>query len=98
MNKKHSIGIVVLAICMTIIIQWNLTQAILFDDYLSRFDVVYENNDETYYLSLINEGTKGNTQLGSPFLKEHRVDRYLYPSFNLNIFVEIADVFPVVFS
>ena len=69
----------------TLLIQWNLTRAILFDDYLARPEIVYENNDETYYLSLISESAKGNMSLGSPFIKERSKERFLYPALNVQV-------------
>lgn len=78
--RKHIYIIVALAAIFTFIIQLDLTRAIFFDDYLADRRIYGVN----YYLSLINESSKGNWALGSPYLKEWRFEPYLYPALNIN--------------
>src|SRR3989344_981787 len=78
--KKHFYIIAVLSVLFTLVIQLDLTKAIIFDDYLSTRQISGVN----YYLSLINESSKGNWQLGSPYLSEWRFQPYLYPALNIN--------------
>lgn len=78
--RKHIHIILVLSVVFTLINQSNLTRAIFFDDYLADRRIYGVN----YYLSLINESSKGNWALGSPYLKEWRFEPYLYPALNIN--------------
>lgn len=81
-KKQHIILILLLAILFTLIIQLPLTKAILFDGYLRTPEI--GGGATAYYLSLINESSKGNQQLGSPYLLEWRDKEYLYPALNIN--------------
>ncbi len=72
--------IAALSILFTVVIQLDITHAILFDNYLNTKQISGVN----YYLSLINESSKGNWQLGSPYILERRYDPYLYPALNIN--------------
>ncbi|MEK9175577.1 MAG: hypothetical protein AAB795_03225, partial [Patescibacteria group bacterium] len=83
MTKKHIILILLLSLVSTLLVQWNLTRAILLDDYLKKPNIVYENNDEQYYLSLISESAKGRGSIGNPFLKEWSEQPYLYVPLNV---------------
>lgn len=94
MNKrKHIFYILCFAVFSTILIQWNLTHAILFGGYLQKQEIVYESNDEIYYLSLVNESAKGNLRLGSPFLKEWSGERYIYPAVNVYLVGSVQRIF-----
>lgn len=94
MNKgTYNLYIFGFAVLGTILIQWNLTRAILFDGYLQKPEIVYESNDETYYLPLVNESAKGNFRLGSPFLKEWNTERYLYPALNMYLVGSVQRIF-----
>ncbi|HEY4510687.1 MAG TPA: hypothetical protein VJJ73_02525 [Candidatus Paceibacterota bacterium] len=84
MNRRHLLIIVILSVLITIVLQLNLTRAILFRDYLRTDDIVLGREDRAYYLVLINESSKGNWELGSPFLKEWGEAPYLYPALNVN--------------
>ncbi|MDP3999625.1 MAG: hypothetical protein Q8P76_03490 [bacterium] len=77
---KSIYTILILSLLFTVIIQLDLTQAIVFDNYLNTKQVSGFN----YYLSLINESSKGNWQLGSPYLSEWRYQPYLYPALNIH--------------
>ncbi|MDO8430337.1 MAG: hypothetical protein Q7S73_03145 [bacterium] len=72
--------ILLLSVLFTVIIQLDLTRAIFFDNYLNTRQISGVN----YYLSLINESSKGNWQLGSPYILEWRYAPYLYPALNIN--------------
>lgn len=72
--------ILALSILFTVIIQLDLTRAILFDNYFNTKQISGVN----YYLSLINESSKGNWRLGSPYILEWRYAPYLYPALNIN--------------
>ena len=93
MTKKHIILILALSLVSTLLIQWNLTRAILFDDYLQKPNITYENNDESYYLSLISESAKGHGTIGNPFLKEWSGERYLYVPLNVWLIGSLQRVF-----
>lgn len=81
-RQKHIYIILALSALFALIIQLPLTKAILFEDYLSSPEIGGGATD--YYLSLINESSKGNWQLGSPYLLEWRDKPYLYPALNIN--------------
>lgn len=66
----------------TLVINFNLTRAIIVDGYLTNPALVSGN---PYYLELVNESSKGNWQLGSPFIKEWRNSPYLYPALNFHL-------------
>lgn len=72
--------ILALSILFTGIVQLDVTRAIFFDNYLNSKQVSGFN----YYLSLINESSKGNWTLGSPYFLEWRYAPYLYPALNVN--------------
>src|SRR3989344_331939 len=72
--------ILVLSLLFTVIVQLDLTRAIFFEDYLNTRQISGVN----YYLSLINESSKGNWRLGSPYILEWRDAPYLYPALNIN--------------
>lgn len=83
MNRKNIVFIIVLSGIFTLLTQWNLTRAILFDGYLQQSHIAYENNDEQYYLSLISESAKEGGTVGNPFLKEWKGEHYLYIPLNV---------------
>lgn len=86
MNIRHHIYcIFFVAVMLTIILQLNLTRAILFDGYASSQDLMLGRQDRAYYLALVNESAKGNWQLGSPYLKEWSREPYLYPALNIHL-------------
>lgn len=78
--KKPIYIILALAVLFTIIVQLDLTHALLFTDYWQTKKISGVN----YYLSLINESSKGNWRLGSPYILEWRYKEYLYPALNIN--------------
>ena len=82
MNKKHLFIILILSALFTLVIQSSLTKAIIFDHYLETRAV--RGGAVTYYLSLINESSKGNWEVGSPYNLEWRNSPYLYPPLNIN--------------
>ena len=91
--KKH-IGIIfALSVLLTILFQFNLTQAIFLGDYLKTEDIVLGRADRSYYLMLVNESGKGNWELGSPFLKEWSRSLYLYPALNINLVGLLQQIF-----
>ena len=81
-NKHHLFLILALSALATAMINFNLTKAIIFDGYLTNPALVSGN---PYYLELVNESSKGNWQLGSPFIKEWRNSPYLYPALNFHL-------------
>src|SRR3989338_4439834 len=81
-KRKHFLIILVLSAVITVIIQNGLTRAIIFDDYLQTKSI--GGGGVNYYLSLINESSKGNWSLGSPYFLEWRYEPYLYPALNIN--------------
>ncbi|MBF8281084.1 MAG: hypothetical protein HW383_857 [Candidatus Magasanikbacteria bacterium] len=83
-RRAHILAIIALSAVMVIFIQFNQTVAILTGGYLKTPWIIPESNDESYYLPLVNESAKGNTNLGNPFIKEHAQDRFLYPALNIN--------------
>ena len=78
--NKPIYWILALSILFTVIIHLNLTKAIFFDNYLNTKQISGVN----YYLSFINESSKGNWRLGSPYILEWRDQPYLYPALNIN--------------
>lgn len=80
LNLKHIYIILALSAVFTVIVQLDLTKAILFDNYLNTKQISGVN----YYLSLINESSKGNWRLGSPYIMEWRYAPYLNPSLSIN--------------
>ena len=78
--KKPIYIVLALSAIFTVIIQLDLTRSIIFDNYLETRAI----NGVDYYLSLINESSKGNWTLGSPYLLEWRYKPYLYPALNIN--------------
>src|SRR3989344_2878194 len=84
MNKKHFLIAIFISAFLTLIIQFDLTRAIVFNNYLDGDDLALGKEDRAYYLTLINESSKGNWHLGSPFLKEWSRSLYLYPALNVN--------------
>ncbi len=72
--------IAALSILFTLIIQLDITRAIIFKNYLNTRQISGVN----YYLSMINESSKGNWILGSPYLSEWRYAPYLNPSLSFN--------------
>lgn len=82
--QRHFLIICILSIIITLIVEFNLTSAIFFGGYLDTKDMILDGNNDTYYLFLINESSKGNWNLGNPFSKEWSGAAYLYPSLNIN--------------
>ncbi len=81
MSIKNQVYIILtLSILFTLVIQWDLTRAIFSGNYLNNNQI----KGTDYYLSLINESSKGNWRLGSPYLLEWRDKPYLYPALNIN--------------
>lgn len=80
--KKHIYIILSLSALFTLVINLDLTRSIIFDDYLSTGEIA--GGGTAYYLSLINESSKGNWSLGSPYFLEWRYAPYLYPALNIN--------------
>lgn len=78
--KKRIFIILALSALFTAIVQLNLTRDILFSDYWNTRQISGIN----YYLSLINESSKGNWRLGSPYVLEWRNAPYLNPSLSIN--------------
>ena len=74
-----------LALVFTIAAQWNLTRAIIFENYLATPEIVIENDDEPYYLALTREASKHEPGFGSPYLKEWRDTESSYPIFGANL-------------
>lgn len=87
--KKHFYIIIALSVLFTLVIQLDLTRAVIFDNYLSTRQISGIN----YYLSLINESSKGNWHLGSPYLLEWRNEAYLYPALNINMAGTVKRIF-----
>ncbi|GEM_PF-5572613 len=81
-RRKHIYIILALSVLFTLIIQSALTKAVFFDRYLETKAV--RGGAVSYYLSLINESSKGNWQVGSPYNLEWRNNPYLYPPLNIN--------------
>lgn len=79
-KKKHLIAIFLFGIILTLIINLNLTRVIV-GGYLNTKEIIFGGD---YYLALVNESSKGNWNLGSPFIKEWADKEYLYPSLNVN--------------
>ncbi|MEK9170680.1 MAG: hypothetical protein AAB674_03495, partial [Patescibacteria group bacterium] len=90
-KKQHIILAILLGIVMTLIINLSLTKAIIFDGYLDTKEIL---SGGDYYLSLVNESSKGNWNMGSPFIKEWADKEYLYPPLNIHI----AGLFKMVFG
>lgn len=83
MTKKQPIVLIIfLGIIFTLVINLNLTKAIFYDGYLNNREITFGGE---YYLSLLNESSKGNWNLGSPFIKEWARKEYLYPALNIHI-------------
>ena len=82
MDRGHLSIILLLSLFFTVVINLDLTRAIFFDRYLETPQVAGGAAD--YYLSLINESSKGNWSLGSPYILEWRYQPYLYPALNIN--------------
>lgn len=80
LNLRYIYIILALSAVFTVIVQLDLTRAILFDNYLNTKQISGVN----YYLSLINESSKGNWRLGSPYILEWRYAPYLNPSLSIN--------------
>src|SRR3989344_2230049 len=82
MSKKlHVILIIGLALVLTLIINLGLTRAILEREYLNIKEIIWGGD---YYLALVNESSKSNWNLGSPFIKEWAEKEYLYPALNIH--------------
>ncbi len=74
--------IVILSVAVTLVLQLNLTRAIFLEGYLKSDRIIAGHGA---YLDIIVESSKGNWNIGSPFLKEWRNGPYLYPALNFNI-------------
>lgn len=79
--KHYSIAILVISAIITLILQLNLTRAILFENYLNTGEIF---GGRGYYLALVVESAKGNWNLGSPYLMEWKNAKFLYPALNIN--------------
>ena len=90
-KKQHIILAILLGIVMTLVINLSLTKAIIFGGYLDTKEIL---SGGDYYLSLVNESSRGNWNMGSPFIKEWADKEYLYPALNINI----AGLFKMVFN
>jgi len=92
MTKKQLIVLIIsLGIVLTLIINFSLTRAIVFGNYLDTKEIL---SGGSYYLSLVNESSKGNWNMGSPFIKEWSDKEYLYPALNIHI----AGLFKMIFN
>ena len=92
MNKKQRIiSIILFGIILTMIINLGLTKAIVFGNYLGNEEIL---SGGSYYLSLVNESSKGNWNMGSQIIKENDNKEYLYPALNIHI----AGLFKAVFN
>lgn len=80
--KKSLLSIFVLSICVTIIFQFNLTRALLFENYFSTDQNIAGNG---LYLDEMIESAKGSWRLGSPYIKEMRDEPYLYIPLNIHV-------------
>lgn len=94
-KKTHLIISFFIGAFLTLVIQFDLTRAIIFNNYLRGDDIALGKEDRAYYLTLINESSKGNWELGSPFLKEWSRSPYLYPALNVNTIGFLKKVFGV---
>ena len=90
-NRKHFFIIIIFGLALTLIINLGLTKAIIFGNYLDTKEIL---SGGSYYLSLVNESSKGNWNMGSPFIKEWSDKEYLYPPLNIHI----AGLFKMAFN
>ena len=82
MTKQQFAITLAASLFATLLIQNNVTSAILFNGYLKNPSLIEGNS---YYLIMINESAKGNWQNGNPFNKEWSRAPYLYPPLNIHI-------------
>lgn len=79
------------SVAITLIFQINLTRGImLLGTFPVKQIIAHENG---YYLSLINESSKGHWNLGSPYFKEWSSEPFIYPALNLNTLGFIKKLF-----
>ncbi len=91
-KKQHFILIILFGVIMTLIVNLGLARAVIFGDYSRAKEIL---SGGGYYLALVNESSKGNWNMGSPFIKEWADKEYLYPALNIHtpgVFKRIFDL------
>lgn len=80
---------ILLSLLVTIITQWNLSKAIFFQGYLADPYIVSENDDEMFYLTLV-EGARCGAVTASPYLQAWKQDQFTYPFLGVRIEAGVA--------
>lgn len=79
-NNRQIFIVAILSVFVVLVVHINLTRAILFEGYLNNDQIIAGRG---LYIEDMIESSKGNWNLGSPYIKEHVDDPYIYIPFNI---------------